>query len=93
MMWGQTAQLWKGDPARGFLTWGETHSPHAPGLEGASTFPDRPGPLPPTLFLVPPPLGGASGAESWLWGCGGLSLLPILQASGRNPGETAAEKT
>lgn len=68
MMRGQTAWLWEGDPARGSLTWGETHSPTHMAWRGhpdsarqapASTHP---------LFLVPPPLGGASGAESWLWG-------------------------
>lgn len=47
MMWGQMAQLWEGDPARRFLTWGDTHNPHAHGLErGIHTLPDRPGPPP-----------------------------------------------
>lgn len=46
---------------------------------GVQILPDRLGASAYPLFLVPPPLGGASGAESWLRvGVAGLSLLPIL---------------
>lgn len=46
---------------------------------GVQILPDRLGASAYFLFLVPPPLGGASGAESRLRvGVAGLSLLPIL---------------
>lgn len=57
MMWGQTAQLWEADPGCGFLTWGETHSPHAHGVEWASRLSQTGPGLHPPLVLGAPSSG------------------------------------
>lgn len=59
---------------------------------GIQTLPDRPGPPPTPCSWCPLLWVGLQALSHGFGGCGGLSLLPILQALGRNPRGKAAEK-